>query len=578
MRKHFVYFILTPLLLFALAPDAAAARIISLKGEAVYLPEGGEDWEPAAVEQELSSGDTVRTLEESWVQLRFIGGHSSRLGPESSIQIDSIDDDILLDLIMGEVLSKVSELPEDGKFEISSPQAVTAVRGTSFSVSVNEQDDETLVRVFEGSVFTREPGTGEEVEVPAGMLSRVRRGTPPSEPEELSADEGDPDLAWADDPDDDGEEPEDTEDPEDPETVEEPELAESDPEPDPEPDAAPARPDVRQELRQTLRGEIRRAVSEIRTDVNASRDVVEKTRETDVSVGRTMRDFHGNLVRVEQHVIRPRSDTLQFVNITKRDNYRYRGRMEVEGTGARLDSFETRVSFSRDIPRRLSGWVNFLSDMSDTEIQDFHPTSMEIRISNQVDSINVRSDRWIEEDEELEEPTITFVSGKHGTWQVDTDPPDSFQGGDGIDREPDEGRIAMWAISPRARLHQPGNKNILFNGDSDVRIGIEGWLINNDGRVIGTNDLSSGNPFDTMKRVAFELSGTVRYGFDTDYILNDPNVENTAGNRDKALAGFNEASNFFDRNFDIVATPDFLYNALEEMARNIDFDALDSDD
>ncbi len=97
-----------------------------------------------------------------------------------------------------------------------------------------------------------------------------------------------------------------------------------------------------------------------------------QVKESDIEAGRTLKDIHGNLVRVDQRLIRPDSRTLQFINLVKRPvyNYRQHGAPFTVGknysTGARLDSLQARIEFNMNLPHNLADWPGFFSSNEDS--------------------------------------------------------------------------------------------------------------------------------------------------------------------------------------------------------------------
>lgn len=87
-----------------------------------------------------------------------------------------------------------------------------------------------------------------------------------------------------------------------------------------------------------------------------------RIKDYDIEAGRTLKDVHGNLVRTEQRLIRPYPDTVQFVNLVKRPYYENRAGYFCYNGGNvsnRLDVFQTRVEFSKNLPQSLADWYSF---------------------------------------------------------------------------------------------------------------------------------------------------------------------------------------------------------------------------
>lgn len=98
-------------------------------------------------------------------------------------------------------------------------------------------------------------------------------------------------------------------------------------------------------------------------------EAVSVVRENDLASGRTLRDRFGNLARVEQRLFRPSADEIQFVNIIKRNEYRYAGyfaKPSTLGSGARMDYMEARIRFDRGLPDNIMEWPSFFADAGDS--------------------------------------------------------------------------------------------------------------------------------------------------------------------------------------------------------------------
>ncbi|MEK6543961.1 MAG: FecR domain-containing protein, partial [Elusimicrobiota bacterium] len=106
-----------------------------------------------------------------------------------------------------------------------------------------------------------------------------------------------------------------------------------------------------------------------RNEAAAVTDAVNVMRENDMASGRTMRDVHGNLVRIEQRLFRPADNKVMFVNLIKRNDYQYKGFFDYKlptslagPSGLRLDSFEAEVTFDRGLPGNIGDWPSFFAD------------------------------------------------------------------------------------------------------------------------------------------------------------------------------------------------------------------------
>ena len=89
--------------------------------------------------------------------------------------------------------------------------------------------------------------------------------------------------------------------------------------------------------------------------------LVTQIREDDFAVGRTMKDVHGNIARIDQRLSRPDPSTIQFINLVKRDAYTYKGKFTYAGpSGPRYDYLEYRVQFNMGLPDNVMDWPAFV--------------------------------------------------------------------------------------------------------------------------------------------------------------------------------------------------------------------------
>lgn len=168
-------------------PGGAPAHVIELKGtltvkrlrqEPVFLKLHGA----------VQVGDELATGPDSEALIRTRSGASVRIYPDSRIVFNEQSADIreILHLFLGSIkvwIERVSGRPNPHK--LTTPTAVIAVRGTTFSVFVDE-DDATLVAVDEGTVGVANLRSPEdEVILNAGQRTWVRRGQRPAQAQQF---------------------------------------------------------------------------------------------------------------------------------------------------------------------------------------------------------------------------------------------------------------------------------------------------------------------------------------------------------------------------------------------------------
>ncbi len=141
--------------LFPVSPEAAA-KVVSMTGQVSVL----RDSEPWA----LNVGDLVQSQQviltgpDGYAKLQTSDGSTFEVYPSSNIIFRKNPGNLrdLLDLFVGRVKVHIQRLGgEPNPNRIMTPTAVISVRGTTFDVSINDDDETTIVSVEEGSVEVR---------------------------------------------------------------------------------------------------------------------------------------------------------------------------------------------------------------------------------------------------------------------------------------------------------------------------------------------------------------------------------------------------------------------------------------
>ncbi len=159
---------------------AGVARLTEVTGDVSYFRLN--EWQAAFADMELKAGDKLKTLSKSHAKILFLhSGHSTVLAENSEMVITLANENKTdLNFFKGKLRSKVKKLIGKQSYIIQTPQAVCAVRGTDFSVSVS--DEITKVEVFEGIVEAKEIITGKKVLLLYGETSIIKKNKKPSKP------------------------------------------------------------------------------------------------------------------------------------------------------------------------------------------------------------------------------------------------------------------------------------------------------------------------------------------------------------------------------------------------------------
>ena len=117
--------------------DAAEYRceVMTIQGTA-YVSDASQVRRAVKEGDTLGGGDILETNEGSWVDLAYdpLWNNVTRIGEKSIVRIAKVYPG-KLHVDKGSVLAQFENLPKNSKFEVVTPTAVAAVRGTSFKVS-----------------------------------------------------------------------------------------------------------------------------------------------------------------------------------------------------------------------------------------------------------------------------------------------------------------------------------------------------------------------------------------------------------------------------------------------------------
>ena len=166
---------------------AQTATLTDVSGVVQVMPTGTGAWQLAEPGSRITPGDSIRTGASSAVTLAFFDGSATTLDAETEVTVsqlfsrrDEHDKIIILHQWVGRTRNRVQRLLDPAsRFEIETPTAVTAVRGTEFTVEVMP-NGATRVAVDEGLVEVAARGT--TVELESGEATTVQPDLPPAMP------------------------------------------------------------------------------------------------------------------------------------------------------------------------------------------------------------------------------------------------------------------------------------------------------------------------------------------------------------------------------------------------------------
>ena len=180
--------IIVPVSMLKIQPVPAV--VIAVKGPATIVRADGERIE-AAVGTKLYSGDQVDTAQEQSVRMQFADQSELQVLPNSIVVLDKLSQhkhtgmvDTRIRLNNGRVNTWVEKLKPDSHYEIKTPAATTAVRGTSYRLSA-EGGQISRAEVTTGVIEVAAGGTAKNVEEGYGIVAEKDKPLP--EPVKLLA-------------------------------------------------------------------------------------------------------------------------------------------------------------------------------------------------------------------------------------------------------------------------------------------------------------------------------------------------------------------------------------------------------
>jgi hypothetical protein len=146
-------------------------------------------WEPVELDDPIPPESWIRTGADGALEITFEDGSACMLKPESSLKVTKARKrgvhyffrDFFLE--MGRIITRLQKaVGGESRFNVRTPSATAAARGTEFRVSADRRRD-TRVEVLEGTVDAA--NRGRPVTLAEGEGTIIRRGMRPMEPRKL---------------------------------------------------------------------------------------------------------------------------------------------------------------------------------------------------------------------------------------------------------------------------------------------------------------------------------------------------------------------------------------------------------
>lgn len=171
--------------------EAVAGDITGLTITAnVETSQDQQTWQSTLAQFALAEGDSIRTDDSGQALLTYFTGDETEVGPNTELKIEVMqgeaggDNQIGLDMVVGQITNRIDRtLNSDSSFDVKTPTADAAVRGTIYTVTVEPVTGRSAFSVQQGEVAVTAQGQTQIAQ--AGFEIVVEPGQPPSPPRPL---------------------------------------------------------------------------------------------------------------------------------------------------------------------------------------------------------------------------------------------------------------------------------------------------------------------------------------------------------------------------------------------------------
>ncbi|MDO6564265.1 FecR domain-containing protein [Amphritea sp. 1_MG-2023] len=171
--------------------NPVAAKIIQVQGQAELLRAADNSIHSVAEGHLIQLGDRIRSGADTTLAIRFADNTILTLYSNSLIRFDHLSAhgttgmvDSRLHLLKGRLDTRVTPASGPGsRFEIETPSAISAVRGTEYRASTLETGQQSTIEVLHGKVLVS--GAKQKRQIKAGYGTQVEAGKAPIAPQKL---------------------------------------------------------------------------------------------------------------------------------------------------------------------------------------------------------------------------------------------------------------------------------------------------------------------------------------------------------------------------------------------------------
>ncbi len=361
------------------------AIISDYQGEALIKSVNYNEFKNAELNMPVYEGDELKTGKDSLIEITFDDSTIIRLEDNSNMKISELKRNknsakTIFNLLFGKIIAIVEKLNQDSNFEVHTKMAIAAVKGTEFAIESDE--DNSYVGVFAGKVyfFTLK---GDGIDIDKGNESNYGKNDKiPNSPRPLKnmlkfekqlrklreeiiivrelKNEGKEKLIqWrikkklekegrvkgkSDEKITiEGKDKEDTE-------------------------------KAEQKIKSYLKRKIKRELAHLREHASNDLKWVNSEMKSDLNLGKTMTDVHGNRIRIEEYIFRPNPKQIDLLSITFRKN--------------RLDYLRAQNIFNTNLPKILPKEIWLTEWIMEPKI---YKVEEKLRLSNTIDYVDANT-------------------------------------------------------------------------------------------------------------------------------------------------------------------------------------------
>jgi len=171
---------------------AQFGTITLLVGNAQKFDTRSNSWKAVGLSKTIRFGDSIKTAAESRLEITFEKTNTVTIGENSKVLVSEVagkdgEQKIQIFTYFGSVISDIKKLARGNKnYEVKTPTAIAAIRGTHFSVYFSISSRTTDVHVLGGRVWVINPFRKVSVVILPGFFSSIVYHKDPFKPRPIN--------------------------------------------------------------------------------------------------------------------------------------------------------------------------------------------------------------------------------------------------------------------------------------------------------------------------------------------------------------------------------------------------------